>query len=344
VRRVLIVALVAVTAALLVAPSGAVAKVKLAGGATTLKLNGSTAAALAANGVSVAPIGPAKARGGGIAFPITGGAIDPATAAGRITHSGGLALAAGGTRVALKQFNVHVGARRAILTARAGGQRLTVLSLSLADAKVKRKGIATTVSGIRAVLSGQAAKALNALFDTSLFRKGLAIGTVTVKARPEQVELAGGATTLALDPGATQALGSLGVAAAPIDPAEANVEGLSFPITGGKADARTFAGSIRHSGGIRLSKGSVAVELTSFTIRVDSDPDLTALVGGQRVSILDLDLSQLEARVRGRRITLAGVRATLTATAAGALNQAFSTSAFSEGLVLGTATVRARAR
>jgi hypothetical protein len=62
------------------------------------------------------------------------------------------------------------------------------------------------------------------------------------------------------------------------------------------------------------------------------------------VSILNLDLSQLDAQVRGRRITLAGVRATLTAAAAQALNAAFSTNAFAEGLLIGTATVAARAR
>ena len=86
------------------------------------------------------------------------------------------------------------------------------------------------------------------------------------------------------------------------------------------------------------------MELTSFTINVDSDPDLTALAGGQRLSILNLDLAQLDAQVSGRRITLSGVKASLTATAAGALNQVFSTGAFTEGLVIGTATVAARAR
>jgi hypothetical protein len=337
-------ALAAIVAVLLVAPSGAMARVDLAGGATKLKLYGATAKVLAQNGVTVQPVGAAKVRGGGIAFPITGGAINPATAAGRITHSGGLRLSAGGKRLTLRGFNVHVGAKRAILTAKAGDARLTVLSLELAKAKIRRPGLGTTVTGIRAALSGQAAKALNAYFGTSLFSKGLPIGKVAVRAKPAEVEFAGGATTLALDPGAASALQSLGVAAAPIDPASAGSDGLSFPITGGKANASTFAGRIRHSGGIRLSKGSTVVDLTSFTIQVDSDPDLTALVGGQRVSILNLDLSQLDAQVKGRRITLSGVKATLTAAAAAALNQAFSTHAFSEGLLLGTATVRARAR
>lgn len=343
-RRISMLALAAIVAALLAFAPTAGAKVQLAGGSTTLKLAPDTAAALEANGVALRPLRPARVRGGGVAFPITGGSINPATAAGRIDHSGGLALRAGGTRVALRNFRVHVGSRRAILTAEAGGGRLTALTLSLRNAKVVRNGLGTTVRGVRALLSGQAAKALNAAFSTNLFARGLPIGTVTVRATAAQVELAGGATALALDAGAASALASLGVDAAPVDPASAEGGGLSFPITGGKLNAESFAGSVRHSGGIRLAKGATVVELTSFTINVDSDPDLTALVGGQRVSILKLDLSRLDAQVRGRRITLGGVRATLTAAAAQALNGAFSTSAFSEGLLLGTATVAARAR
>jgi hypothetical protein len=344
VRRKSILTFVAIVTALLVVAPVASAKVKLAGGSTTLTLAPLTAEALALNGVSVKPISPAKVRGNGVAFPITGGSINSATAAGRINHSGGLAFRAGGTRVALTNFAVHVGAKRAILTAKVGNGRLTVLSLSLANAKITRKGLNTVVSGVQARLSGQAAKALNAAFSTDLFTKGLAIGSVVVKAKPAQVELAGGATTLALDAGAASALGSLGITAAPVDPAQATGAGLEFPITGGKLDAKTFAGSVKHSGGIRLSRGDTSVELTSFTINVDSDPDLTALVGGQRVSILNLDLSQLSASVKGRRITLSGVSASLTAAAASALNGAFATDVFTEGLVLGTATVAARAR
>jgi hypothetical protein len=343
-RRIFSLAVLVAAAATLVAAPTAGAKVRLAGGATTLKLAPGTAEALASNGVSVTPLSPAKVRRGAVAFPITGGSIDPANARGRIDHSGGLALRAGGTRVALRSFRVHVGAKRAILTARAGRDRLTVLSLSLAKAKLSRTGLGTTVRGVRAVLSGQAARALNAAFDTRLFAKGLPIGRVAVRAVPAQAQLVGGATTLALDQGAAQALQSLNIQAAPIDPAGAGGDGLSFPITGGKANAETFTGSIRHSGGIRLSRGGTVVDLTAFTIRVDSSPDLTARVGDGRVSILNLDLSQLEASVRGRRIELSGVRATLTAAAAQALNQAFSTDAFKEGLLIGTATVTARAR
>ena len=56
-------------------------------------------------------------------------------------------------------------------------------------------------------------------------------------------------------------------------------------------NAKTFAGTIAHSGGIRLAKGATAVELTDFAIDVDDAPDLTALVGGTRVSILSISTS-----------------------------------------------------
>ena len=81
--------------ALALAGPAEAAQVKLAGGSTTLKLDAGTAKALGSLGVAVSPLRPAKARGGGIAFPITGGRIDPATAAGTIRHSGGLLLRAG---------------------------------------------------------------------------------------------------------------------------------------------------------------------------------------------------------------------------------------------------------
>jgi hypothetical protein len=102
-----------------------------------------------------------------------------------------------------------------------------------------------------------------------------------VTAKPKTVALTSGATTVTLDPGAAAALQSLGVTAAPI-----GSDSLSFSITGGTLDARTFAGTITHSGGIALSKGATSVALTDFQIGIDDTPELTALVGGMRVPIL----------------------------------------------------------
>jgi hypothetical protein len=152
-----------------------------------------------------------------------------------------------------------------------------------------------------------------------------------------------GATTLALDPAAASALTSLGVSPSPIAPATAGDDGLSFPIVTPLGQAlRT--GKIRHTGGIALTAGSTTVELTNFTIRLDRHPDLTALVGGQRVSILDLDLSQASASFDHGTLVAGPIAATLTQAASDALNAAFGLApgTVPAGLKLGAATVRYR--
>ena len=172
----------------------------------------------------------------------------------------------------------------------------------------------------------------------------LALAPAASAAKKKSVKLAPkGATTLALSDGAASALQSLGIAAAPLKPARAGEAGLRFPITAGKLNAKTYAGQIKHTGGISLTRGDTRVELRNFIINVDKAPDLTARIGSSRVSILDLDLSDAKITKSGRKLTIAGVKATLTKTAADALNAAFATDAFAEGLEIGTATVSGRA-
>ncbi len=150
-----------------------------------------------------------------------------------------------------------------------------------------------------------------------------------------------GGTTVKLDAGTAGALTQLGISAAPVKPASAGKKGVTFPITGGKVNSKTLAGSIRHSGGLSFSNGTTVVKLTRFTINIDKKPDLVASVGGARVSILSLDLAKLKNTSKGKQIRLSGIEASLTAAAATALNDAFGTTAFKKGLVLGTASVNA---
>jgi hypothetical protein len=332
----------ALVALALAAPAGA-ATVKLAGGSTTLKLDAGTAGALKGLGVSVTPIAPAKAGSKGVSFPITGGSIDPATAAGTITHSGGLQLRAGATRVRLTSFTIGVD-KTPTISVKAGKARLHAFTLSLAKAKVTRAGLGTSVSGVAVKLSAKGAAALNQAFGVRAFTRGLRIGTATVKAAPRQIAFTGGATSLALDPGAARALAALGISAAPAAPATANTDGsLAFPITGGKVDAKSLAGSITHSGGLTLTKGATVVTVSDFTIATAPAPKLTALLGTARFDLATLDLSAAKVATSGRLITVGPVTAKLTKTAADGLNQAFGTTAFAEGLTLGTATVAANA-
>jgi hypothetical protein len=162
-----------------------------------------------------------------------------------------------------------------------------------------------------------------------------------------------GATTVALDPGAAAALESLDVRVAPVRPASAGKSGISFPITFGLVSSDTLAGQIRHVGGLKLTKevpgpnNDVRVFLTRFFIDIDDQPSLSGLVGvgqkgGDRAELFTLDLTNLSVEPGKDRIKLSGITLKLTAGAAEALNGAFGTTAFTEGLVIGTATVHAR--
>jgi hypothetical protein len=156
-----------------------------------------------------------------------------------------------------------------------------------------------------------------------------------------------GATTVTLDPAATEALESLGVEVSPVRPAYAGKGGISFPITLGLVDTDTLAGQIRHAGGLKLSAGDTSVYLTRFFIDIDDTPSLSGLVGvgakgTTRADLFDLDLSGLKVDAGKRCIALSGVTLKLTAGGAEALNTAFGVTAFTPGLTIGTATVQAR--
>ncbi len=328
--------------ALVFAFAGTASANPIAEGTTSLKLNKGVAKVLKQNKVKVVPLKPAKVQKGSVAFPITGGSLDPTTAVGSIRHSGGLRFQSGKRKLVARNFTVKTG-KGNVLIAKVGKASVRLLSVDLSKAKVSRSGLGITVRRVNVALTGAAAKALNKTFKVKLFKKGLVLGKVVVKTQPESVGIAATSSTdLTLDPIAAGALTSLGVAVAPIDPASVLPSGaIAFPITGGRADAATLAGEITHSGGVSLTKGETVVELTDFTINVDADPDLTAVLnGGPRVSILNLDLSGLTVDITGRNITLGNVSANLTAAAAGALSGAFGAE-IPEGLTLGTATVNA---
>ena len=159
--------------------------------------------------------------------------------------------------------------------------------------------------------------------------------------------LYGGATTVQLDPAAAGALTSLGISVAPSGRAYAGKSGISFPITFGVVDTKTLAGQIRHAGGLVFTKGTTKVYLSRYFIDTNT-ATLSGLVGtsktgGDRADLFSLDLSGLKVQPSGNYITLSGVTLKLTAGAAAALNGAFGDGAapFTEGLVIGSATVRA---
>lgn len=343
-RRSLTILALGAGGALALAPAAS-ADVGLSGGATTLELSSSTAEALGSLGVTVAPAGRGRPVRGGVRFPISGGSIDPRTAAGRIDHRGGLRLSAGGRRITLSDPRVAVG-RKIMLSARVGSGRVHVLELA-GRARVTRSGFNTNVSGLRARLSAKAATALNGTFGVTAFRRGLTLGTVSVRSRTDETELAAtGSTSVAIDPGTLSAIVGFGITPGVVGPATLAGTTASFPITGGRAQLDLGAGTVAHAGGLSLAKGATTVALTDFDVVLGARPQLLASINGatEKVAILDVDLTGATPAVEGRRITLAGATLRLTQGAADALNAAFASAGFSAGLVLGKATVTATGR
>lgn len=335
----------AVGAALLAAPAAQAqsdTSAAVAGGQTMLKLDRGTAKVLRANGIAVAPISPAKTTSSGLTFPVapSGSSLDPRTYAGTLNHRGGLRFRAGGKTLRLTSFRVRVGRSSSLSAVVNGGSRATVISLSTSKAKVTRKGLDSRASGIVARLSGTGATALNEYFGVKLFQRGLRLGSVRSEASYGEIVFAGGRTELALDGGTLAALGGLGVSPGIVAPATLRGTTAAFPITGGKVDATTLAGSIDHSGGISLTAGATRVELTNFDIQL---PKLLLQVnGGDPAPAVDLDASAAKVAVNGRNVTVSGVVAKLNAAGASALSGAFGTTV--PEVTLGTATVKGRAR
>ena len=340
---------VAVAAGAAIAPSAIAAQgdsVPVAGGSTNLHLNAATAGVLSDAGLSVAPVGPAKAAGLRVSFPITGGRIDPSTAVGRVSHSGGLAFSSHGTTVRLTNFLVRT-TGSPVLTAAVGKARIPLASIDLSKAAVIRRGsggIGTWVVRAQANLTPAAAGALNAAFGTHL-PGGVNIGRVDLKAQPSQVILRGRRH----DAGARRRhrrgadlawRGALGDRAG-----DRLRRGPALPVTSGRLSATTFAGSILHSGGIALTAGATRVELKNFRINVTGSPNLTAQVGDSATRVpLTVDLSKARTGISRRTAVVRDARVSLTAGAAAALNAAFGTTALAAGLPLGIADVRAQVR
>lgn len=339
----------------------------LTGVGTSVALDSGTAAALKSLGVAVAPAGTATfdASTSTVTFPITSGYAEihsnhnaqPGWILGSIEHDGsGLTLSAGATSVTVSDFVVDPG--NSMLYATVGGQpKVPLLTLDGTNVKVSMQSGNVVLDGTVAKLTQTAATALDNAFKTTAVKAGLPLGTVHLVAKgnattytdkvSEVSRLTGQSTSVALDPGTAKALGGLGVSVAPNGSAnfDTSTSTVSFPITGGAAVIHSdmnykpgyIAGVVIHQGsGLTFTKGSTVVALTDFVVD-PGDSVLTGTVGGQiGVPLLELDGTNVKVSTPGGAVVLDGTVAKLTATAAGALNKAFGTSAFTPGLPLGT--------
>ena len=152
------------------------------GGKTLLALDSDTAAVLTDAGISIRATGPATGPAGSpvFAFPIVGGEVNKQQVSGRIVHSGGLAITAGGTTLVVKRFVIDLDT--GFLTAKVAGAgvRIPLLRLGAVTGGVRAFPGVLVLSGVNVRLTGTAAGALNQTFDTDLFTGGLLLGKATV--------------------------------------------------------------------------------------------------------------------------------------------------------------------
>ncbi|NJK52291.1 MAG: hypothetical protein HC936_04715 [Leptolyngbyaceae cyanobacterium SU_3_3] len=175
----------------------------------------------------------------------------------------------------------------------------------------------------------------------------LSFGTPASAAPTEP--LTGGRTSVQLSADFVNALVSLQVAPGVVGRGTLDKGVASFPISGGAIDLGTVKAEIIHRGGLSLKAGNTTVELTDFIIStLGEKPVLTGLVTVNdslafRAPLFNLGITGVTPPLAPKddRLVLSGVEVTLTAEAAGALNQVFGVTAFKEGLPIGTARVRA---
>jgi hypothetical protein len=329
-------------AAFMASPAHAV-NLNVAGGKTDLRLTKATAQALTGLGVTVSGTGRATAITGGLSFPVVAGTkINPATAAGRVNHVGGMRLRAGRTSVVLSDFRIQtLGTPRMFARVNGGAAYLPLLIPDLSKAKILRPGIATRVTGVQVKLSALGARSLNSAFGVTAFKPNMSIGSASVLVNTREVAFTGGATELAVPAATVNVLTGLGITPGITEGAEVTESGaFSFPITKGRAVVANLAGAIDHSGGLTFTKGATVVSLTDYRIDTRRAELWGKVNGSEPVALFKLDLSAPQIQTASRQLWIGNVKATLTAGAATALNGAFATTAFTEGIDFGTAQVK----
>ena len=187
---------------------------------------------------------------------------------------------------------------------------------------------------------------------------GAATAAESSQKAPEPVAeipaLAGQSTSVMLDEGFVEALGTLELTPAPVGDGTIEDGTAKFPITGGNVTyyepgsvSPYVQGEVLHEGsGLSLTGGGKTVELTDFVV----DPGKSVLTGkvtvdgevaAESAPLFFLDgrtLEPLRTTDDGRAV-LEGTTVKLKAEAAELLNTTFGVDALEEGLVIGVAKI-----
>lgn len=288
----------ALFALLALAPFASAAPAPVAGGTTTVTLNGGFANALKKNGVKLLQISPATLKGKTVTLPVSGGSVDPVSGQGSVTHSGGIRFKAGKKSVALTSLELNT--TTASLSAKVGKKTLRVASVT--GFTTTRDGFGVDLKVAKLKLTGKAAKELNKALAAPIKKKGKKGKAstskkkkATAKAKPifkanqvlggsisttQPSSLAvlptGNATLTTALPTVTK-LAKVGVKIDTVAPTTVAAEGpppaYSFPIGGESIAPTATAGIVKTSGGLKLNQvfvpGEVETTMTLGNIWVD---------------------------------------------------------------------------
>ena len=154
-----------------------------------------------------------------------------------------------------------------------------------------------------------------AVLASALFAM-LAIASVASAATPNPIS--SGTTTLTINAKLLKSAKQAGIKITAVKPAKIKGSKATFAVTGGEIEATTGAGTITHSGGLKIVWGKKSVTLKSFTVSTSSK-SLSAKIGGKTVKVASLAGVSATRLGFGNGITAKKVK--LTSAGANALNK-----------------------
>lgn len=173
------------------------------GGSTTVTTSPEAKAALAANGVTVAPIAPATASEDSVTLPISGGKLNKANLRGFVVHKGGIKFTKGSRSVSVRALVLNSATNHPYVIATVGRERFRcgsyrrnghrharycyrahrIVVANVVNAKKVDSGDANTVKATADLkLSRQAARAINHRFHKQVVKAGAPIGSAELTA------------------------------------------------------------------------------------------------------------------------------------------------------------------
>lgn len=133
--------------------------------------------------------------------------------------------------------------------------------------------------------------------------------------------IAKGSTTLTINSGFNNKAKKAGIKITAIKPATLKGTKATFAVTGGSIEPTTGAGTVTHSGGLKITWGKKSVALKAFEINT-SKKTLTASTGGKKIQIATLGGTSSARLGFGNSISAKSVK--LTKAGANALNKALT--------------------